>query len=517
MATVLLVDDEEALRSLMSRQLRRAGHEVTMAEDGLVAVGLLERQVFDVVVSDVKMPRLDGMGLLARAAEIAPETEFVILTGHGSLENAVEAFKLGRVFDYLLKPLEDIRELDAVVGRAAERRHLRSENGRLVSELEERVRDLEMAKRQLADLAQRDGLTGLFNHRTIHLHLEELMGESRNARVAIMAIDMDGFKLINDTYGHPVGDHVLRHLAKTLRESCGPDAVLGRCGGDEFTVIFPGWLAEQAAECAETIRQRLAVEPFVSPDGSRLPLKLCFGIADASSPGASGASLIASADSALYEGKHHGGDKITLRMSTEPANGDSQKTTYDVLDSLVTAIDNKDHYTRQHSEDVTQYALLLAEALGYSGETHNAIRVAGLLHDVGKIGVPDAVLRKPGKLTEDEYTIMKSHVTLSALIIHGLPRLPDILDAVAHHHERWDGKGYPRGLSGEEIPLLGRIMAIADAFSAMTLSRPYRIALPFDQALAEIENGIGTQFDPNLATVFIEEMRSRHSSERRAA
>lgn len=517
MAKVLLVDDEEALRALMSRQLRRAGHDVTMAEDGLVAVELLEQQMFDVVVSDVKMPRLDGIGLLARAAQIAPDTEFVILTGHGSLENAVEAFKLGRVFDYLLKPLEDIRELDAVVGRAAERRQLRSENGRLVSELEERVHDLESAKQQLADLAQRDGLTGLYNHRSIHLQLDDLIDNCQDEPLAIMAIDMDGFKLINDTYGHPVGDNVLRHLARTLCESCGQDAVLGRCGGDEFMVIFPGWTAERAAQCAETIRQNLAAEPFVSPDGSRLPLKLSFGIADSTSPGASGASLIVSADNALYEGKHHGGDKITLRMSTDASDDDSQKTTYDVLDSLVTAIDNKDHYTRQHSEDVTQYALLLAEALGYSGETHNAIRVAGLLHDVGKIGVPDSVLRKPGKLTEEEYSIMQGHVTLSALIIHGLPRLPDILDAVAHHHERWDGKGYPKGLKGDEIPLLGRIMAIADAFSAMTLSRPYRVAFPVEQALAEIEKGIGTQFDPNLATIFIDRIRSHSAPERRAA
>src|SRR5919205_3536294 len=168
MAKVLLADDEEGLRLMMSRQLRRAGHEVTQAEDGMAAAALLEQESFDVVVSDMKMPRLDGMGLLARAKELAPEVEFIILTGHGSMENAVEAFKTGNVFDYLLKPLEDIRELDAVVSRAVERRQLRAENRRLVAELEARIQELEEARQKLADLADRDGLTGLFNHRAIH-------------------------------------------------------------------------------------------------------------------------------------------------------------------------------------------------------------------------------------------------------------------------------------------------------------------------------------------------------------
>jgi CheY-like chemotaxis protein len=153
MAKVLIVDDEEELRTMMGRQLRRAGHEIVQAQDGLAAVALLERDSFDVIVSDMKMPRLDGMGLLARITEMVLDSEFIILTGHGSMENAVEAFKTGRVFDYLLKPLEDIRELDTIVARAAERHHLKSENNRLIGELKARIEDLEEAKRRLAELA----------------------------------------------------------------------------------------------------------------------------------------------------------------------------------------------------------------------------------------------------------------------------------------------------------------------------------------------------------------------------
>lgn len=510
MAAVLLVDDEATLRLLIGRQLQRAGHAVTTAEDGLEAVTHLERTDFDVVVSDMKMPRLDGMGLLARAMELAPDTEFIILTGHGNMENAVTAFKTGNVFDYLLKPLEDIHELDAVVARAVERRHLRRENRRLIGELEGHIQDLEEAKQKLSDLAEQDGLTGLLNHRTVHARLHALMESDPDALVTVVIMDLDGFKRINDTYGHLIGDQALRYLAQCLREVCSDTVLLGRCGGDEFMAIVPDQNVKVASALTENAPLWMAAHPFINPEGVALPLQLCYGLADSRSANGSPISLVAAADAALYAGKQQGGGTVVLHMAAE--NDDSSKqedrTPFSVLDSLITAIDNKDHYTRIHSEDVTRFSLELVQALGCSEEIYQAMRVAGLLHDVGKIGVPDAILRKPGKLTPDEYEVMKNHVTLSALIIHGLPHLADILDAVANHHERWDGKGYPQGLAGEQIPFLGRIMAIADAFSAMTTDRPYRAGMPLERAVEEIERGIGTQFDPELAPVFIETVRA---------
>ncbi len=510
MARVLLADDEEALRIMMGRQLQRAGHEVIFAEDGQAAVELLKQQEFDLVVSDMKMPRLDGMGLLAKAKELAPDTEFIILTGHGNMENAVQAFKTGNVYDYLLKPLDDIHELDAVVCRAVERRYLRRENSRLVDELEGRISELEETKSRLAKLAESDGLTGLYNHRTIHSKLEEELSVGGQNPLTAILIDLDEFKQLNDTYGHPVGDQVLKHLANTLSASCGNSAHIGRCGGDEFLVVLPNTTSQQASEVCVKIKEYITAHPFRNPEGTAIPLRVCFGIADAQSVNWMPINLIAAADAALYEGKQSGGDVITLHMvhhyEEESADG---KMAFDVLDGLVTAIDHKDHYTKAHSEDVTGYALMLARAIGCSDETYNVVRVAGLLHDVGKIGIPTSILRKPGKLTPEEYEVMKGHVTLSALIIHGLPRLSDILDAVSAHHERWDGKGYPKGLAGEDIPLLGRVMAIADAFSAMTLDRPYRAGLSTEAAIAEIKKGMGSQFDPDLANIFLNSLQEK--------
>jgi diguanylate cyclase (GGDEF)-like protein len=433
------------------------------------------------------------------------------------MENAVGAFKTGLVFDYLLKPLEDIGEIDAVVSRAVERHQLRSQNAILVAELHAHVEELEAAKQQLLYQAERDGLTGLLNHKTIHKKLFDLLNGNPTEPVSVIMMDLDGFKLINDTYGHPVGDQVLRHLSMALEEVCPSRALLGRFGGDEFIVAIPYMTAQGALVIAAEIKEYLAEYPFVASDGSRLPLRLCAGIADTSGAEHSAAYLVIAADSALYEGKNHGGDQVTLHMSHARNDGDSDFAKFDVLDSLVTMIDNKDHYTRRHSEAVTEYALQLVGALGFSCETLHAVQVAGLLHDIGKIGVPDFILRKPGKLTPDEYEVMKGHVTISRLIIHGLPRLNDILDAVSYHHERWDGTGYPSGAAGTDIPILGRVMAIADAFSAMTMDRPYRSAMCFEEAVAEIERGAGTQFDPEFAHLFIATMRASKDAERKAA
>ena len=167
-----------------------------------------------------------------------------------------------------------------------------------------------------------------------------------------------------------------------------------------------------------------------------------------------------------------------------------------MLDALVTAVDNKDKYTRQHSEDVMGYSLLIARELGLGEEEQRTLAVSALLHDVGKIGVPDAILRKPGQLTEEEFKAVRQHPTMGAALVSTVTGLEATLDAVRHHHERWDGGGYPSGLRGAETPLMARLMAVADAFSAMTTDRPYRSGMDKVKALSILEDGAGTQWDP---------------------
>jgi putative nucleotidyltransferase with HDIG domain len=178
----------------------------------------------------------------------------------------------------------------------------------------------------------------------------------------------------------------------------------------------------------------------------------------------------------------------------------------------VTAVDAKDRYTREHSDDVTQLALILAEALGLSEEERRVLAVAGPLHDVGKVAVPDRILRKPGKLTAEEYRIIKSHVSYGMAFIRGMLDDPAVLDAVAYHHERWDGQGYPYGVRGAETPLLGRVMQVADAVSAMMLDRPYRQGLPWRRVVSELRKGAGGQFDPALVDAFIAAVTRRDTA-----
>ena len=358
--------------------------------------------------------------------------------------------------------------------------------------------------------ADHDAMTGLYHHRAMHQRLSEEVERAKSSNVpfAIMLMDLDRFKLFNETYGHSVGDRIICRSAESLRDALLTTDILGRYDGDEFLVILPG--ADRAA--ARLIAQSLIVSISTTvfrpeENAERMPLTLSVGIAVYPSDGTTSLELIAVVETATLEAKHAGGNRYQL--STQ---GDTDSDhiidlrSFGVLDALITAVDHKDRYTRDHSDEVATYAQLLAHEIGLPARQYALLHEAGLLHDVGKVGVPDAVLRKPGKLTESEYDAMKQHVVLSEALLRCL--LPpetdtDILEAVRHHHERWDGRGYPRGLSGADIPLIGRVMIVADAVSAMHMDRPYRTGLTHEQIIAELRRGAGTQFDPQLIEPFI--------------
>ncbi|PQV63291.1 diguanylate cyclase (GGDEF) domain-containing protein/HDIG domain-containing protein [Abditibacterium utsteinense] len=362
------------------------------------------------------------------------------------------------------------------------------------------------------EAADRDPVTALFNHRAIHQRLDMCFNIARRDEhpLAVIMMDLNNFKLFNDTYGHPVGDQVLKRVADALRTDCREDDIIGRYGGDEFIVVLPGADGEVALQVAHRLRETMNREGFRRAGDQRtIPVTMSFGIAVYPSDADDRHELLTLADANLYNAKlsEHGIHSTSdLQRDTREFKNESS---FNALDSMVVAIDNKDRYTRRHSEDVTEYGLWIAGELGLSQETQRVIRVGGLLHDIGKIGVPEDILRKPGRLTPEEFEVLKRHPQLGALIVGSMPDIEPITDIVRSHHERWDGGGYPDGIAGENIPLLGRLMAVADAFSAMTTQRPYRQGLAWDEALKEIELNLGTQFDPEMGRAFLRVARQQ--------
>ncbi len=384
---------------------------------------------------------------------------------------------------------------------------------RLISDLKERIKAQEKAEELLTALAEQDSLTGLLNHRVFHRRLQEEAehAERSGQPLTVALIDLNNFKFFNDAYGHLAGDDVLRQAAFALRDCCRPCDTLARFGGDEFALLLPGAGQDEAGRLAARLQSRLDSLAYYPPDHDvAIPLQLSVGTAVFPEERRGRLDTLALADTRLYQAKTGDSDtSATQRLRTaflEQIEG------FSMLDALVTAVDNKDRYTCRHSGDVMTFSLQIAEALGMDRPTQHTVAVAALLHDLGKIGVPDAILRKPGRLSSEEFAAVRHHPVMGEVLVKAVPGFEATLDAVRFHHERWDGGGYPEGRYGEETPLIARIMAVADAFSAMTTDRPYRRGISEERALAEIIRGSGTQFDPSLAQIFVSLRQSSLSS-----
>jgi diguanylate cyclase (GGDEF)-like protein len=336
---------------------------------------------------------------------------------------------------------------------------------------------------RLAQIAISDPLTGLRNHRAFQEDLaRELQRVSRSGDpLSLVLLDLDGLKVINDRYGHQAGDERLQAVARAIRDSQRAGDLAYRVGGDEFAVILAGARALGALEFAQRLRAIVAVTA---------------GIAEATEL-RSRDDVIREADLALIGAKRlhqhvaiYGPD---LELTVAQHDHDERP----LASALALAVDAKDSYTRSHCQTVSQLCAVIAAELGLDRDRVARIRLGGLLHDVGKIGVPDAILNKPAALTDSEFELMKRHSLLGGDIVEAAD-MHDESRWVRHHHERFDGAGYPDGLAGAEIPLESRIILVADAFEAMTSDRPYRRAPGQEFALAELRRNAGTQFDPDV-------------------
>ena len=350
--------------------------------------------------------------------------------------------------------------------------------------------------------ADRDPLTNLFHHRYLKTRLEEEISRSRftNQPLVVLMMDIDNFKLVNDTYGHPVGDDALRMLTAVLQATCRGSDIIGRYGGDEFMIILPDTDAEHGLRIAERIEAEVAGRELHLQEGTAIPLRCSIGLASVPTDGWTPGDIIAKADAALYQSKRQGRPMARLqRVGTTQLRLDGN---FEPVSELLAALLARDPATRNHLEHVNRLGKEFAELIRLSEADTQSLLLSSVLHDIGKIAIPDQVLRKPGRLNRDEYDLIRRHPQIGAMLIEHIPGFKDAANAVLHHHERYDGRGYPFKIEGDKIPLLARIVTLIDAFSAMVMDRPYHKGMDEAAALAELRKGAGTQFDPTLVEKF---------------
>jgi diguanylate cyclase (GGDEF)-like protein/PAS domain S-box-containing protein/putative nucleotidyltransferase with HDIG domain len=386
---------------------------------------------------------------------------------------------------------------------------------------------LKAANHRLQELATTDGLTGLVNRRRF---LEKVEAEVALTRrhghpLSLIMIDVDQFKNVNDTYGHAFGDRALCEVAKLLQHEARETDIVARYAGDEFMILMPSTDDHEAVSAAERIRKKMA-RRLISDGKRTAQVTLSAGIAAVAEDHiTSPEALIRLADEALYAAKHSGRDCTRtweqvgqdppqdsfidanaaedLRRQVANFSQQSQEIFIESVQGLVQALDARDPYTRSHSENVTRLSVAIAETLRLNVDDIAVIRRAALIHDIGKIGVPDSILRKPGPLTPGERRIMEQHSLVGVRILDQMRFLEREVPIVRHHHERWDGKGYPDNISGEAIPMGARILAVADAFDAITSQRVYRTSRPVAEALQILIEGAGTQFAPEAVDALV--------------
>lgn len=368
---------------------------------------------------------------------------------------------------------------------------------------------------QAYEEARKDELTGLINRKHFYEVLQREFDRSSGASLALAILNVDDFKLYNQLYGYREGDAVLQRIAEIIQATVAGRGYGARISGKEFGVILPGYDIYSAKVLTESIlsqvrelnrREELFAMKMVTMSG---------GVCAAPYLASSSKELVENADMAVYRVKRTGKNAVLMYSEeiekTEQAGAERHRSGYSeyasTIYALTAAIDTKDHYTFNHSQNVAYYASQLARAYGMDQDYVEIVKEAGLLHDIGKIGVREDILNKPGRLTPEEYEVMKGHVENAVGIIRYLPSLDYVIPAVLAHHERWDGRGYPRKLGGEDIPLMGRMLGIADSFDAMISERSYKRPMPVERALEILQQEAGRQFDPHLVPVFVDLVR----------
>jgi len=484
---ILVVDDELTIRKSIQKRLEREGYDVTSTDNAKDALQLFQENSFDTVISDIRMEEMDGLELLKRLQSQHRDIPVIMVTGAPSLDTAQESITFG-AYDYITKPIE--REiLINTVKRAVEKKRLNDQIKEYQRNLELKVR--EQTKTIFAiykfanQLNSMDSLEDVVN--SVVNFVADFMFSKR---VSIMLLDEKGEYL---TVKGAIG--LEEEIVSKTRIKRG-EAIAGKVleTGKAVIVNDIGSIKAESDRYSE-------YKSFMSFPLMQVPLKttnLSLGIINVTNR--FGDQPYTKED---LENLDFIADTASVAINNQLKSIEIEKSYFMTMKALAAAVEEKDRYTRGHSERVKTYAVELARRLGLSSETISTIEYACVLHDIGKIGIPDVIIHKDRDLTEEEYQQIKEHPAKGEKIIRVIPFLEPAQPIIRHHHERFDGTGYPDGIEGKEIELGARIIAIADTYDAMTTDRPYRGPLPKDHTIAVLKEQKGKQFDPELVDIFV--------------
>ena len=509
---ILIVDDDSLMCETLMDIMQSLEYDADCATRVVEAREKLSKTFYNILMVDLKLSDGTGLDLLKYVKEINPETMTIIFTGYASLESSISALNEG-AFGYLQKPL-NIEEVKILISKAMKMQQLSVENKELIEKLK--------------GLSLKDVETEVYNHKYLieRLNSELLRAKRYALSISLAMIDVDYFNSINDLYGHAYGDKILKELAKYLKQFVRGMDIVTRYGGEEFVIILPDTDKQSTIRFTERLLSDLEDHIF-DPQGKKLKLKVSIGVANFSEddPDISEAyGLIHLVEKAVSLAKERGGSRLATlngKEAEEPSDDTQEnidnlkqklskiekrmhQTFLESIYAFAKTIEAKDFYTGEHCEHMVSLAVSIGKKLNLSEKEMEDLKHAAMLHDLGKIGIPDEILLKKGKLTDGEYDIIRKHPQIGAEIIRHLHFLKDVAPIVLYHHERFDGFGYCSGLKGKEIPLGARIIAIADVYQALTSDRPYRKAYSGEEALKIIKEGSGTQFDPEIVKVFFE-------------